>query len=537
MNPTTVHSTQPLLELFNIAKRFGTVQALEHVTLSVNAGEIHCLLGENGAGKSTLCNLIFGMYRPSVGEIKLRGQALYPTNPAAALQAGIAMVHQHFSLVSTLTAIENLMLGRVSGRLEREAFTAKVKHLSAEFNIQIDFDRVVEELSVGDRQRIEILKCLMREPLLLVLDEPSAVLPPQEIGALLHLCRRVASKGCGVILVTHKLAEVTQIADRITVLRNGRVVSTVQTDTTVDTKWLIQAMIGREMQTANDAVVATFGVDDAELINADRSALDLQRDAADALSIKALSYRDRADTLRLDQISFNVRRGEIVGIAGVEGNGQAELGAILAGLERPLSGQILIGCKDLSGCSPAEMTAAGVGIIPEDRHAIACIEELSVAENLFLGKLNQFQRFGILQRQALIAAAQTLMTAFDVRASTPDAPMRSLSGGNQQKAVLARELSIHPLRFLLAAQPTRGLDVGAIDAVFSRLREAKQTGTGILLISSELDELLALSDRILVLYRGQIVGEMAAVAQNRAVIGALMSGHRQGTEEFEHMIV
>ncbi|MBD3885596.1 ABC transporter ATP-binding protein [Phormidium tenue FACHB-886] len=527
----------PLLELRAISKSFGAVRALENITFSVNAGEIHCLLGENGAGKSTLCNLIFGVHQPSSGAIKLQGQDFRPTSPAVALQFGIAMVHQHFSLVPTLTAVENLMLGRVSGILQREAFTAKVKRLSAEFNIQIDFDRPIEELSVGDRQRLEILKCLIHNPLLLVLDEPTAVLPPEEIEALLQLCRRMVQQGCGVILVTHKLAEVTQIADRITVLRNGRIVSTPAADT-ADTHTLIQAMIGRDLRTINDAVSTAFGVEDTVSASKGYSTRVQQPvETKNALSVQDLSFRDRNGILRLNQISFSVQAGEIVGIAGVEGNGQTELGEILAGLEHPSSGQIWVGTQNLSQRSPVEITAAGVGIVPEDRHAIACIEDLSVSENLFLSKLDQFQRFGILQRRALTQAAQKLMTAFDVRAATPDAPMKSLSGGNQQKVVLARELSIQPLKFLLAAQPTRGLDVGAIDAIFSRLREVKHNGTGILLISSELDELLALSDRILVLYRGQIVGEMSAISENRAAIGALMSGHQPEKHLSNHSFI
>jgi len=521
----------PLLELAGLTKRFGTLTALDGVSLSVDRDEVHCLLGENGAGKSTLCNLIFGVHQPDAGEMLLQGHPFRPTGPADSLAAGVAMVHQHFSLVPTMTVVENLLLGRSRGVLTRTAFGGRVLELAAEYGLQVDPDRRVGDLSVGERQRVEIVKCLMRNPHLLVLDEPTAVLPPEEIGALLALCRRVAASGRGVLLVTHKLAEIARVADRTTVLRAGKVVESVSM-ANADMRSLVRAMVGRDLGSLDSIAAVSLGVEPG----APRATPPAwkpapagspigQRPREDALVLDGLGFRDVAGTLRLDSVTIIVRPGEIVGIAGVEGNGQAELGAIIAGLARPTAGRIFVGGRELTGRPPAEITAAGVGIIPEDRHAVGSIGEMSVAENMFLGQLRRFTRLGLLRRRALNEAALDLMKEFDVRAHGPDTPMARLSGGNQQKAVLARELTLDPLVFLLAAQPTRGLDVGAVDAVYGRIRAVRERGTGILLISSELDELLAASDRILVLYRGRIVGEMVAEARHREAIGSLMSGH------------
>ncbi|MBI3628672.1 MAG: ABC transporter ATP-binding protein [Candidatus Rokubacteria bacterium] len=518
-----------LLKLDGLTKRFGAVTALDDVSLSIDAGEVHCLLGENGAGKSTLCNVVFGVHAPDAGQMHLEGRPFRPTGPADSLSAGVAMVHQHFSLVPTMTVVENLMLGRLDGVLKRRDFAARVRELGATYGLEVDPDRRVAELSVGERQRVEIIKCLIRDPRLLVLDEPTAVLPPEEVAALLAMCRRVAAAGRGVILVTHKLAEIARVADRTTVLRAGKVVESV-TMKVADMRALVRAMVGRELVSIDRMVAVSLGMEAAGHAGppprpARPAPANVRTRRDDALMVDGVSYRDHGGALRLDRVTLIVKPGEIVGIAGVEGNGQSELAAIIAGLVCPTGGRIFVGGRELTRRSPGEVTAAGAGIIPEDRHAIGCIEEMTVAENLFLGALGRFTRFGLLRRRAMGEAAAALMHEFDVRGSGPGAPMKSLSGGNQQRAVLARELSLDPLVFLLAAQPTRGLDVGAVDAVYGRIFAARENGAGVLLISSELDELLAASDRIIVLYRGRIVGELPAEAGNREAIGSLMSGH------------
>ncbi len=520
-----------MLELQGITKRFGTITALDEVSLSVRAGEVHCLLGENGAGKSTLCNVIFGVHAPDAGVMRLHEAPFSPAGPADSLAAGIVMIHQHFSLVPTISAVENLMLGPLRGRLRREEFATRIRALTAEYHLDVDLDRPVGELSVGERQRVEIVKCLVRNPQLLVLDEPTAVLPPEEVGALLAICRRVAAGGRGVILVTHKLAEIASVADRTTVLRAGRVVESVEM-ARADMRALVRSMVGRDIVSLDATAAATLGVAAAPTATPAPDATGAVarrasggRPPEDALVLDGVSFRDAAGSVRLDRVTVMVKPGEIVGVAGVEGNGQSELGMILAGLARPSAGRVFVGGRNLTARSPGEITGAGVGIVPEDRHGVACIGGMSVAENLFLGRLHRFSRFGLLRRKALTSAAADLMARFDVRASGPQAPISELSGGNQQKAVLARELSVDPLVFLLAAQPTRGLDVGAVSAVYGHIRAARDRGAGVLLISSELDELIAVADRILVIYRGRIVGEMTAAPGNREAIGSLMSGH------------
>ena len=521
-----------LLGISGLTKRFGSLVALDDVTLDLSHGEVHCLLGENGAGKSTLCNLIFGVHRPDAGALTLAGKPFLPNGPADALRQGIAMVHQHFSLVPTMTVIENLMLGRARPLLKYDEVIARLGRLAEEYGLEIDPHRFVEALSVGERQRLEIIKCLLGDPQLLVLDEPTAVLRPEEVDALLAICREVARRSKSVLLVTHKLAEIAKVADRTTVLRHGRVVETVQMEG-ADMRSLVRAMVGRDIRSTDAVLAATIGIDDGAPADARPGAAGVGRRqmpvpedrAAVALEVDDLIFRDRDGVARLDGVTFSVSRGEIVGVAGVEGNGQTELGAILGGLALPSAGSIRVGGKDLTRSAPREITAAGVGIIPEDRHAVGCIQELSVAENLFLGSTTKFTRFGLLDRAKMTMAASAMMREFDVRADSPDMPMSSLSGGNQQKAVLARELSLDPLMLLVAAQPTRGLDVGAVEAVYNRVRMARDRGLGVLLISSELDELIAVSDRVLVLYRGKIIGEMAAPAVNREAIGAMMSGH------------
>jgi len=512
----------PVLALRGATKRFGAVLALDNVTLEIGAGEIHCLLGENGAGKSTLCNLIFGLYVPDGGEMLLAGAPYRPSGPAAALAAGIAMVHQHFSLIPTFTVVDNLLLGRERGVLRRAAYAEKLAATAAAYGLPLDPYALVGDLSVGERQRVEIVKCLVREPRLLVLDEPTAVLPPGEIESFLAVCRRVADGGCGVVLVTHKLAEVKRVADRVTVLRGGRSVATSE-QPAEDIDRLVRAMIQRDLDTLDTALASSLaGMESDEPATPDAAHHPDRR--IDALQIDGLTVEDHVGTVRLDALTLTVGRGEIVGLAGVEGNGQTELGAILAGLMRPTRGRVFVDGSEMTNRSPAEITALGVGVIPEDRHAVGCIAEMSVAENIYLNRIGGFARRGLIDRDRMRRQAREMMERFDVRAAGPDASFGSLSGGNQQKAVLARELTLDNLVFLLAAQPTRGLDVGAVEAIYKHIRAVCTTGAGVLLISSELDELIAVADRIVVLYRGRIMGERAAHPREREAIGAMMSG-------------
>lgn len=533
----------PLLEIDNVGKRFGALAALDGVSFDIDAGEIHGLLGENGAGKSTLCNIVFGVHRADAGAMRLAGAPYRPSGPAEALQAGVAMVHQHFSLVGDLSVVDNLLLGQARGFLRRGEFAARVTQLSEEFGLAVRSHALVQDLSVGERQRVEIVKCLMRRPRLLVLDEPTAVLLPDEIDGLLQFCERIAKSGCGVVLVTHKLAEIRRTAHRVTVLRLGKVVARSQAPAE-DIDRLVRAMIQRDLGTASSAVQAALGnspsgepSDTATLDAGGRSAAtvpeandgargpDPARDDDPVLRVERLGLRDSQGVCRLDAIDFSVRRGEIVGIAGVEGNGQSELVAVLSGMTAATEGAFSVEARQMTKLSPRALTAAGIGVVPEDRHREGCVPGMSLSLNLALNRLASFRRFGLIDRAALANEARAQMQRFDIRAAGPDAPFSSLSGGNQQKAVLARELALPGLKLLVAAQPTRGLDVGAVEAIYGHIREAARRGVAVLLASSELDELLAVADRLLVMYRGRIMGECVAAPGSRARIGAWMAGH------------
>ena len=515
LNVANGSSTNSLLSLHGIGKRFSSLQALHDISLELAPGEIHCLLGENGAGKSTLCNLVFGAYPPDAGQMFLHGRPFSPRSPTDALAQGIAMVHQHFSLVPDLSVVDNILLGQARGILDRRACAQRLAEVSGRYGLALKPAARIQDLSVGQRQRVEIVKCLIREPRLLVLDEPTAVLVPEEIAALLRVCERVAAGGCGVLLVTHKLAEIRRVARRATVLRAGRVVARSDAPER-DIDDLVRAMIQRDVTAPRQSPVRARP---APMDGPVREA---------ALMADGLCVKDADGVLRLDNFTLLVAPGEVVAVAGVEGNGQSELAAVLSGMLRPTQGHFFVGGRELTGRGPRAVTAAGTGVVPEDRHALGCVSEMSVAENLFLDRLHRFGRFGLLDRPALHAAARTLMERFDVRATGPGAAFGGLSGGNQQKAVLARELTLEPLVFLLAAQPTRGLDVGAVEAVHGHLRAACERGAGVLLISSELDELLRIADRVVVLYRGRVMGSCAGGFEQRERIGAWMAGHGAG---------
>jgi len=516
-----VTATAPaLLRLQGMGKRFGSLQALSDVSLDIAPGEVHCLLGENGAGKSTLCNLIFGVYTPDEGQMLLDGRPYRPNGPADALAQRVAMVHQHFSLVPDLSVVDNLLLGQARGVLRRRECADRVDELARRYGLSLSPHALIQDLSVGERQRVEIVKCLMREPRLLVLDEPTAVLLPDEIASLLDVCQRVAEQGCGVVLVTHKLAEIKRVAQRATVLRGGRIAARSE-QPAQDLDALVRAMIQRDVGSLHAPCVARATHDQHVQGNVG------ERQPEPALMVDGLTVRDATGVLRLDNFTLLVQPGEIVAVAGVEGNGQSELAAVLSGMQPASEGRFFVQGQEMTDSSPRQISAAGVGIVPEDRHAVGCVVGMSVAENLFIDRLDRFKRFGLLDRQALRRAALALMKRFDVRAASPDVAFGGLSGGNQQKAVLGRELTRDKLSFLLAAQPTRGLDVGAVEAVYGHIRSACEQGVGVLLISSELDELINVADRVVVIYRGRIMGECPADPTERDRIGAWMAGHTQ----------
>ncbi|WP_349631074.1 ABC transporter ATP-binding protein [Bradyrhizobium jicamae] len=510
---------EPLLALSEVTKRFGNFAALSDVSLDLRPGEVHCILGENGAGKSTLCNLIFGVHRPDGGGMRYQGAPFLPAGPADALRQGIAMVHQHFSLVGDMSVVDNVLLGRERGILDRKGCARQLAKIADQYGLPLDPFAKIEDLSVGERQRVEIVKCLIRDPRLFVLDEPTAVLLPAEISALLDVCRRVAAEGRAVVLVTHKLAEIKQVADRVTVLRGGRTVAT-SSEPSKDIDALVRAMIQGNVEALDTSAASILGLELVAHVDHEPAA----KAGIEALQIDGLTVKDSQGVTRLDNFTLTVDRGEIVGVAGVEGNGQSELTAVLAGMMASTGGRIHLGSTDLTGRSPKEITAAGVGIVPEDRHAVGCVPGMSLAENIYLNRLDEFTRFGFLNRTALEREATTLMQRFDVRARGPGALFSSLSGGNQQKAVLAREITLPNLSCLIAAQPTRGLDVGAVAAVYGHVREACSRGIAVLLVSSEIDELLTVADRIVVLYRGRIMGSCPADPARKDAIGAMMAG-------------
>ncbi|MFC9894746.1 ABC transporter ATP-binding protein [Nocardia sp. NPDC127579] len=509
------------LELTGVGKTYGAVRALAEVDLSVHPGEVHCVLGENGAGKSTLCNLVYGGARLDTGQMRLFGAPYRPRRPADALGRGIAMVHQHFSLVPELTVAENLVLGTRSWlRVPRRELATRVAVLGQEFGLRVELDAPAATLSVGDRQQVEIVKCLLRDPRLVLLDEPTAVLGPAEIAALLDTCRRIADSGRAVVLVTHKLGEIEKAGDRATVLRGGRVAGSGPLRE-FSRNTLVELMIGRPAGALNPALIlgANAGMSEGGAEGADSVSGTARRGNHDSAEQPAPTRPDRevvrVDGLRsttpsggfaLDGLDLRLRPGEITGIAGVEGNGQSELVAVLSGARRAEAGSVELDGRDLTHATPAARTAAGLGVIPEDRHHEGCIPAMSVAENLYLGRLSEFRRRGLLDRRALHAAAARVIAAHDIKAAGPGAAMATLSGGNQQKVVVARELALDPLRCLVAAHPTRGLDLGAVDSVLTRLRAAAAAGAAVLIVSHEVPELLTLCDRILVAYRGRLHG-------------------------------
>jgi ABC-type uncharacterized transport system ATPase subunit len=507
----------PAAEFIDISKRFGRVVACDHVNLALTAGRIHGILGENGAGKSTLMKMLIGLVLPDAGEIRLHGEVVRISDPIEAARMGIAMVHQHFSLVEALTVWENVALGD-SGRLDPSHTRRRVGEISEQYGLEIDPDDRISDLTAGMRQRVEIIKCLRRDPQILVFDEPTSVLSPAESQFLFAALRRVVEdEGKAVALVSHKLAEVISASDEITIMRDGKVVDsrpTVGSDPTT----LARAMVGREVVLRREH--AAFGVLDESVPAASTST---QPVGKPVLVISNASATGRDGRILLDGLSVQVHAGEIVGIAGVEGNGQRTLGDVLSSLCKLTEGHVEVDDQQVPTGEAGAMASAGIAVIPEDRHDSGCVLDFTVAENMFIADPNRIAQHGLMNRTQMYEQAAMLIDKFDIICTGPRAPMWSLSGGNQQRVVLARELS-HDPRVLVAAQPTRGLDVGAIEYMSSQLRAAANNGVAVLLISTELEEILDLADRIVVISNGRIVGEMRRDEVDLAALGLMMSG-------------
>ena len=506
----------PAVRMRGIDKRFGAVQANSGADLEVQNGEIHALVGENGAGKSTLMKVLSGMLAPDAGAIEVGGRDVTGWTTAQAIASGVGMVHQHFMLVPTLTVAENVVLGRepVSvGTFDRARAIRVVEELSKQSGLIVPADRVVADLSVGEAQRVEILKTLYRGARILLLDEPTAVLSPPEVTELWNVLRRVRDAGTTIVLITHKLDEVMAVTERITVMRQGATVARMETRETTP-EAIAHAMVGRAVDLAMRGGRA-------------RGEVEVRGEGRGGLTVRDLVVRGARVERAVDGVSFSVAPGEVLGIAGVEGNGQTELIEAIAGLRAATSGRVEIGGRDITALTVRERGDAGLSHIPEDRHQRGLILEYSVADNLILGQQHRFSARGVMDRPAIAANAAAQAQAFDIRPRDGALAVRTLSGGNQQKVVIARELA-RDFIALLASQPTRGVDVGAIEFIHDALRKARDAGKAILLVSAGLSEILALSDRIAVMYGGRIVTTMPRADANEEVLGPYMTGARKG---------
>ncbi len=500
----------PLLELKGITKRFPGVIANDHVDFELVKGEVHALLGENGAGKSTLMNILYGLYHPDEGEVRLDGKRVRIDSPRAAIDLGIGMVHQHFMLIPVMTVAENIVLGvepHSGPFLNIDAAEKRVRDLSERFGLAVRPEALIESISVGMQQRVEILKALYRGAEILILDEPTAVLTPQEAEELFEIIRSLQAEGKSIVFITHKLGEVLAIADRVTVLRRGKTIETVPREGATE-EGLARLMVGREVLLRVDKTPAQPG--------------------DPLLTVEDLRVFDERHLEAVRGVSLEVRAGEIVGIAGVDGNGQSELVEAITGLRRPESGRVVAVGEDITNEGARDSLEAGVGHIPEDRQRRGLVLDFTLAENIALKDYCEEpdSKWGWLYPKRLVARAKRLLTEFDVRGGGPQTLAASLSGGNQQKVVVAREVSRDP-RILVAAQPTRGLDVGAIEFVHRRLVAERDEGRAILLVSFELDEILSLSDRILVMYEGRVVGEYSPDVSEEELGIAMTGGGRE----------
>jgi general nucleoside transport system ATP-binding protein len=500
-----------MIELRNITKRFGAVLANDHISFKVPAGTIHSIVGENGAGKSTVMRIAYGFYTADEGEILVNGQVREIRSPHDAIALGIGMVHQHFMLVEPMTVTENIVLGSEPGNaaaLDLKKATAEIRKLSDEFKLSVDPNATIETLSVGQQQRVELLKALYRHAELLILDEPTAVLTPQEVEEFFVILRRMREQGKTIVIITHKLSEVLAISDNVTVMRDGRVVGNVKTSET-NAAELARMMVGREVLLRVEKPDAKPG--------------------AAVLSTRGLTILGRDGSKRIDDVSFEVKAGEIVGIAGVEGNGQTELIEALAGLipSSHVSGSVAFSGKDISHADARQRKELGIAHIPEDRHRRGLLLDFSLAENTILGvhyRKPAVSSDGILlDLKGIQARTAQVIRDFDVRPPNPDLPARALSGGNQQKLIIGREFELPP-KLLLVSQPTRGVDIGAIEFIHRKIVALRDEGCAVLLVSAELEEVTALSDRLLVIHNGKVVGEVDPKATTNEEIGLMMTG-------------
>ncbi len=497
----TENNTPNAVEMRNIHKKFGSLVASNRVNFTLGKSEIHALLGENGAGKTTLMRILYGLYHADEGEILVNGQPVDIKSPKDAIRHGIGMVTQHFALVPPLTVTENIVLGYTDGfRLSLPEAHKKVAAASSQYGIEVNPTAKVKDLSVGQRQRVEILKALYRNAKVLILDEPTAVLVPQEVDLLFESLQRLQKQGLSVIFISHKLNEVMHITNQVTVLRGGVAAGTVSTSDTTQAE-LARMMVGRE----------TFGV----------SKTSAGKSGDITLQIKNVAAMDNKGLPALKNITLDVHAGEILGLAGVSGNGQPELAQTLSGTRECTSGQIIVKGKDLTNADPSTMMAAGIGRIPEDRHA-SVVENMSVAQNMALEHLEDFITNGMLDHRRIRQHAETLIKQYQIKASPGD-KIRTLSGGNMQKVILARVFERQP-DVIIISQPTRGLDVGATEYVRGKLLEQRDRGAAVLLVSEDLDEIFELSDRIAVIYEGEIMDILPASEANAERLGLLMSG-------------
>ena len=503
------------LELRDVTKRFGAVLANDHLNITIESGTIHAIVGENGAGKSTAMRIAYGFYSADSGEIRVDDRVRDIRAPRDAIALGIGMVHQHFMLVRPMTVTENIVLGAEPGSpvaLDLRNAAAAIRSLSEEFRLAVDPHAVVEALSVGQQQRVELLKALYRHAELLILDEPTAVLTPQEVDEFFTILRRMRGQGKTVIIITHKLSEVLAISDRVTVMRDGRVVGNLETSKTSAAE-LARLMVGREVLLRVEKTPAKPG--------------------PPILSVRELSVAAKSGgTRRLDGVSFEVRSGEIVGIAGVEGNGQTELIEALAGLlpDSQLAGSVKFGGHDLRMFDARQRREIGIAHVPEDRHRRGLLLEFSLAENVILGvhyrpPTVSGPATALLDQRAIARRAELVIREFDVRPPNPLLPARALSGGNQQKLIVGREFELPPV-LLLISQPTRGVDIGAIEFIHRKIVAMRDAGCAVLLVSAELEEVTALADRLLVLHSGRVAGEVDPAVASREDIGLLMTGGR-----------
>jgi len=497
----------PVVELKQITKRFPGIVANDSISLKLQKGEIHALLGENGAGKSTLMNIVFGLYQPDEGSIEIDGKPVIIDGPNRAIELGIGMVHQHFKLVQPFTVTENIILGsepRKGARINYRKATEEIRKLSEQYGLRVDPNAKIHDISVGMQQRVEILKTLYRGADILIFDEPTAVLTPQEISELMEIMQRLIQEGKSIILITHKLKEIMQIADTVTIIRRGKVIDTVKKTETTPQE-LAEKMVGRNVSFKVDKKAAEPG----EVV----------------MYMENILSKNKDGMAVLNSLNLQVRAGEILGIAGVDGNGQTELIEALTGLRHVDGGKITLHGKDITNLTPRKVTESGVAHIPEDRHKHGLVLDFSVSENMVLETYYKapYNKNGFLQYDEVDKKATRLVEAFDVRTPSIHTMARSLSGGNQQKAIIAREIDKNP-ELLVAAQPTRGLDVGAIEFVQKQLIAQRDQGKAVLLISFELDEIMNVSDRIAVIYEGQIVGEVLPEQTNDQELGLMMAG-------------